>query len=223
MHLTQLFDRSLRGRARRVGLEYLDQAGTLRALTFGEVDERASRMAHELIARGLARGDRLCVHLANCVEFIDVFLACARTGVILVPMNALYRDRELRHIIGDAQPVAVIARRGSDVGYPEGTPIWDVDELSAAAAARSGTRPEAALDGSDPALIVYTSGTTGAAKGAVLTHDNLAANGLTLTSAWALPGSATCARSARTVASCPARRTPAARVSTSVRRMGTGP
>jgi malonyl-CoA/methylmalonyl-CoA synthetase len=184
MHLTQLFDRSLRGRAGRVGLEYLDQAGTLRALTFGEVDERASRMAHELIARGLARGDRLCVHLANCVEFIDVFLACARTGVILVPMNALYRDRELRHIMGDAQPVAVVARRGSDVGYPEDTPVWDVDELSAAAASRSGTRPEVALDGSDPALIVYTSGTTGAAKGAVLTHDNLATNGLTLTSAW---------------------------------------
>src|SRR5215208_4801680 len=98
MHLTQLFDLSLRGRADRVGLEFADRDGELRTLTFGDIDARASRMAHELAARGLQRGDRLCVHLPNRVEFIDLFLACVRLGVILVPMNVLYRERELRHI-----------------------------------------------------------------------------------------------------------------------------
>ena len=73
--------------------------GALRALTFGDIDARANRMARELAARGLARGDRLCVHLANRVEFIDLFLACTRLGVVLVPMNILYRERELRHIV----------------------------------------------------------------------------------------------------------------------------
>src|SRR5512133_450899 len=168
MHLTQLFDLSLRGRADRVGLEYTDASGTLRSLTFGEIDARASRMAHELTARGLSRGDRLCVHLANRVEFIDLYLACVRLGVIFVPMNVLYRERELRHIVSDSEPRGLVVDSSSDATYPADAVLWDVDELSAAASTRETTRPETSLDGDDPALIVYTSGTTGTAKGAVL-------------------------------------------------------
>jgi len=184
MHLTQLFDLSLQGRARSRALEHRGAGGVASTLTFGEVDARANRMAQELAARGLARGDRLCVHLANRVEYIDLFLACARLGVILVPMNILYRERELRHIVIDAEPIAVVTARGTDVVYPPGTDLWEIDELSEHASAREARRPAVSLDGDDPALIVYTSGTTGAAKGAVLSHNNLAANGLTLTGAW---------------------------------------
>lgn len=184
MHLTQLFDLSLRGRADRVGLEYAVENGALRTLTFGEIDARANRMAHELAARGLRRGDRLCLHLANCVEYIDIFLACTRLGVVLVPINILYRERELRHIIADSEPVATIIAGGSDAAYPENATIWLHDDLSAAAASRPSGRPEIALDGDDPAIIIYTSGTTGVAKGAVLTHNNLAANAVTLTTVW---------------------------------------
>jgi malonyl-CoA/methylmalonyl-CoA synthetase len=182
--LTDLFDVSLTGRPNRVGLEYTDADHRPAALTFGEIDARANRMAHELAARGMGHGDRLCLHLANRVEFLDIFLACTRLGVIFVPANVLYRERELRHIISDAEPRAVVSRRGSDAVYPSTTPVWLVEELSAAAAARDATRPTTTLTGADPALIVYTSGTTGAAKGAVLTHDNLAANARTLTGAW---------------------------------------
>ncbi|HVX39333.1 MAG TPA: AMP-binding protein [Gemmatimonadaceae bacterium] len=184
MHLTQLFDLSFRTRADRVGLEYTEDTGTLATLTFGEIDARANRMAHELSARGLRRGDRLCLHLANRIEFLDVFLACTRLGVVLVPINILYRERELRHIIADSEPVATIAARGSDAAYPENATIWLHDDLGAGAASRPATRPEIALDGDDPALIIYTSGTTGVAKGAVLTHNNLAANAVTLTTVW---------------------------------------
>jgi malonyl-CoA/methylmalonyl-CoA synthetase len=184
MHLTQLFDLSFRGRAARAALEYYDSAGALRTLTFGDVDARASRLANELAARGLCRGDRLCAHLANRVEFVDLFLACVRLGVLLVPMNILYRERELRHIVIDADPRAIVVEPNSDAVYPDGTPLWDVDALSSCAAERDATRPNAALDGDDPALIIYTSGTTGAAKGAVLSHNNLAANGITIATAW---------------------------------------
>jgi malonyl-CoA/methylmalonyl-CoA synthetase len=184
MTLTELFDQSLRDRADRVGIEYADAGGELRALTFGDVDGRANRMANELAARGLMRGDRLCVHLANRVEFIDLFLACARLGVVMVPINILYRERELRHIVTDAEPKAVVVEPRSDATYPDTAPVWDVLVLSAASASRESGRPAVAVTGSDPALIVYTSGTTGTAKGAVLSHDNLAANGTTVTSAW---------------------------------------
>jgi malonyl-CoA/methylmalonyl-CoA synthetase len=184
VHLTQLFDLSLIGRASRIALEYAAEDGVTRRLTFGELDERASRMAHELTARGLRRGDRLCVHLGNCVEFIVLFLASARLGVIFVPINILYRERELRHIIGDSDPRALVAARDGHVSYPDDTPVWHVDDLNAGANGRDGTRPDVALDGDDAALIIYTSGTTGAAKGAVLSHNNLAANGINVTSIW---------------------------------------
>jgi malonyl-CoA/methylmalonyl-CoA synthetase len=178
MHLTQLFDLSLQGRASSTALIYDDVT-----LTFGDIDARANRMAHELAARGLTKGDRLCVHLANRVEYVDLFLACVRLGVIMVPMNVMYRSRELRHIVYDAEPVAVVVARASDE-YPQGTVLWEIEELARCAASREASRIVVPVDGDDPAVIIYTSGTTGVAKGAVLSHNNLAANGLTLTGVW---------------------------------------
>ena len=113
VNLTTLFDASLTGRSTRVALEFTGADGRSVPLTFGDLEARANRLAHELAARGLSRGDRLCVHLPNRVEFIDLYLACTRIGVIVVPANVLYRERELRHIIGDAQPRAVEIGRAS--------------------------------------------------------------------------------------------------------------
>lgn len=185
MHLTQIFDLSLVGRANRAALEFVDPAGARQSLTFGDVDARANRMARELAARGLSRGDRLCLHLANGVEYIDVYLASVRLGVILVPMNVLYRERELRHIVSDADPKAIVAAANTDAVYPPGVPVWSIEALSQGAAKRDSTRITIGpLDGDDPAVIVYTSGTTGAAKGAVLSHNNLAANGINVATCW---------------------------------------
>ena len=185
MHLTTLFDLSLVGRAPRPALQYLDASdGRLRELTFAELDARANRMAAELTARGLGEGDRLCVHLPNRVEFLDLFLACTRLGVIMVPMNVLYRERELTHIVRDAEPKAIVSVRGTDAIYPSGVATWEVEQLAERAATRPVERRIVPLEGTAPALIIYTSGTTGAAKGAVLSHDNLAANGITLTTCW---------------------------------------
>src|SRR5688572_23850625 len=103
MTLTQLFDLSFVLKRDRPALE------AERIYTFGEIDARASRMARALAARGVRPGDRLCIYLPNSLDFIDLYLAAIRLGAIFVPMNILYRDRELRHIIDDADPVAVIA------------------------------------------------------------------------------------------------------------------
>ena len=107
MQLGDLFDLSLIGRRDRVALEH-DAATGVHTLTFGDLDARANRMVRALAARGLSRGDRLCVHLANRVEFLDLFLACVRMGVIFVPVNVLYREREIAHITADADPALSI-------------------------------------------------------------------------------------------------------------------
>src|SRR5580658_4910872 len=132
MNLTQLFDLSFIGRRNEAALEF---SGNI--FTFGEIDERSNRMAALFEARGLKRGDRLCVYLANCLEMIDVYLACVKLGVIFVPINILYRERELAHILSDAEPVAVV----SATTFPSPAPIWDPVELTQESAAYPNERP----------------------------------------------------------------------------------
>ncbi len=175
MRLTDLFDLSLVDRG---GAEACEFEGQI--LTFGEIEKRSNRMAGLFRARGLNAGDRLCVYLPNRLEMIDVFLACVKTGVIFTPINILYREREISHILSDAEPKAVVA--GAD--FPVTANVWRPEELTRAAATLPVDRPRAALDGDSPAAIVYTSGTTGASKGAVLTHNNFAANAVNLTTCW---------------------------------------
>ena len=94
MNLRQLFDLSLAARRDSAALEWSGHT-----FTFGELDRRSNRLAHALRARGIGPGERLAVYLANRIEFIDLYLAAIKLGAIFTPINILYREREMSHIL----------------------------------------------------------------------------------------------------------------------------
>jgi malonyl-CoA/methylmalonyl-CoA synthetase len=155
-----------------------------REYTFGQIEARVCRMAHALAGRGLRMGDRLCVYLPNRLEFIELFLAATRLGVIFVPANVLYRGREIGHIVRDAEPVAVVTDEALREHVAGEVPVWLVEELRIEARAQPETRLVSVTDADAPAAIVYTSGTTGVAKGAILTQHNFVVNAINLVTAW---------------------------------------
>lgn len=184
MRIIDLFNISLKGRASREAVEYDLKGGGTEALTFGDLDARSERVAALLAAHGLSKGDRLAFFLANRIEFVDFFLACVKLGVIAVPINILYREREIGHIIADAEPALVVSS-GDLIGHlPPGTPAIDVEGIAAGSLAGLAAPGEVQIDGDDPAAIVYTSGTTGRSKGAILTHNNFLSNTVNLTACW---------------------------------------
>ncbi len=162
MHLLQLFDASFLGRREQIALEWQGQT-----YTFGDLDLRSNRVAHLLASQGIEAGHRVAVHLPNCLGMVDLYLATLKLGAIFVPINILYRERELGHILKDSSPQIFIDR-----------------ELGSEADAFPSTRPLAVLSGDTPACLIYTSGTTGPSKGAILTHHNFAVNAINLLHLW---------------------------------------
>ncbi len=190
--------RRLAGRSGAVALSTPD-----RTVTFGGLDDRAGRVAAGLLAAGLVPTDRVLTLLPNGPEIFELLIGCARAGLVLVPMNWRLAPDELAGVAADAGAAALFVHASFDgvaaplaaacrppalhvrVGGagPAGYEHWISRQPPAAAAARSAAA-------ADVVLQVYTSGTTAAPKGVLLTHGNLAAKVPQAARLWGLgPGS----------------------------------
>ncbi len=145
----------------------------------GAAIEAATRdLAGRIAAAGVGAGDRVLLSRAPSVETVLAYVAVLRLGAVVVPANTAYTARELAHIVGDVRPVLALV---DDAARIDGVPAYGgrLDDLPPAVAA---TLDASADD--DLAMVAYTSGTTGAPKGAMLSHGNLRAGADALVQTW---------------------------------------
>ncbi|HEY7370820.1 MAG TPA: class I adenylate-forming enzyme family protein [Polyangia bacterium] len=142
-----------------------------RTLTYGALDERSRRLAGALAGRGVGRGDRIALLAENRAEVLELFLAAARLGAIVACQNWRLKAAEIAHCVRLVEPKAAVVspRHAALLGDLAGETIVLGDAYERLLAA-GGEPPAVEVDPEDPLLILYTSGTTGLPKGAVLSH-----------------------------------------------------
>lgn len=170
-----------------------------RMLTYAELEERSNRLANGLLERGLVAGDRFALLARNRLEYIEVELAAAKTGLILAALNWRLADRELTHCIKLVEPRMVIAEAGFgaqldrlDIGAVERIALGEDYEAMLAGAAAS--YPDRDIDPENGLVILYTSGTTGLPKGALISHRAMIARAMCMAAELNMPiGDSFCA------------------------------
>jgi fatty-acyl-CoA synthase len=163
-----------------------------RVLNYLELEERSSRLANALLELGLARGDRVGLLARNCLEYLEVELAAAKAGLILACLNWRLGDRELQHCITLVEPKVVIAQADltpalDRLEFPPHQRITIGAEYESFMAAASERYPDLEIDPESGLVILYTSGTTGLPKGALVSHRAMVARGMCFTSEFEVP------------------------------------
>jgi malonyl-CoA/methylmalonyl-CoA synthetase len=163
-------------------------------ISYGDLIARAGQTANVLIARGVKPGDRVAAQTEKSVAGLVLYLATVRAGAVYLPLNTAYTLNELEYFITDAEPSLVVCdpSKADGIGAIAAKVGAKVETLGADGKGSltddaATAKPEfetVARAGDDLAAILYTSGTTGRSKGAMLTHDNLASNSLALVDYW---------------------------------------
>ena len=167
-----------------------------KSLAYGDLERESARLANLLRAEGVSSDDRVAVQVDKSAENVFLYLACLRTGAVYLPLNTAYTDSELDYFFGDAKPRMIVCSPERvdgirKLGSTERATIHTLDtegggSLMQAASSMSDDSQTVQRVAADLAAILYTSGTTGRSKGAMITHGNLQANAETLIQAWGI-------------------------------------
>ena len=182
LDLGQMLTAHARLSPQRIGARDLD-----RSMTFHQWNARACRLANALLGIGLSKGDRVAVLAYNAVEWVEIYAAAAKAGLVAAPLNFRLLAKEIRYIVDDAEAAAIIVQDqlvgaleevGSELSVPPSRRIWfgagrcpagyvSYEKLMGDARDRE---PGVAPAPEDPWMLMYTSGTTGNPKGAIRNH-----------------------------------------------------
>src|SRR5436309_3145252 len=175
---------------KRLAIETIDG----QRISYGDLISRAGRMANVLVNRGVKPGDRVAAQTEKTVPGLVLYLAAVRAGAVYLPLNTAYTLNELEYFITDSEPSLVVCdpSKAEGIGAIAAKVGAKVETLGAdgkgsltdAAAQASAEFATVARGDGDLAAILYPSGTTGRSKGAMLSHDNLASNSLSLVGYW---------------------------------------
>jgi len=168
---------------------------TGRIYTYADLERESARLARFFTDLGIAKGARIVAQVDKSPEAILLYLAVLRAGFVYLPLNMAYQRSELEYFLRDAEPSAVVCAPSSkklfdELGHPAGVAhCYTLDDAGGGSlidASRTAAIDFATttVDENDLAAILYTSGTTGRAKGAMLTHGNLCSNAQTLHAYW---------------------------------------
>jgi malonyl-CoA/methylmalonyl-CoA synthetase len=167
--------------------------GTSRS--YAQAWDEAGRLANLFVALGVTPGDRIALQAEKSVPALLVYLAALRAGAVFLPLNTAYTPDEVRYFLADARPAVFVCRAADEAAMHDLYTELGVAHCLSLDATGAGSLIEAARShpaafanvaraGDDLAAILYTSGTTGRSKGAMLTHANLLSNALTLRDYW---------------------------------------
>ena len=165
-------------------------AGT-RSITYGQLCSETARYANALRARGLKPGDRVAVQAEKSPEAIFLYLACLRAGFVYVPLNTAYTASEISYFLDDLSPALFVCDPAREASLPSPCPALTLGangegSLPALASSQPPAFSDPTLPADSLAALVYTSGTTGRSKGAMLTQRNLLSNAQALVEAWGI-------------------------------------
>jgi malonyl-CoA/methylmalonyl-CoA synthetase len=156
-------------------------------VSYGDLAALSARMAHALTAAGCSPGDRVAVQVDKHWHVLALYLACLRAGLVYLPLNTAYQKSELAYFFADAKPCVIVCnndRLGVIAALGGEATVLTIEEAVDRASAFDAEFATVQRAPGDLATILYTSGTTGRSKGAMITHRNLASNATTLVDAW---------------------------------------